>query len=81
MDNEVFEFKNIVEAKQKYNHSIMQGPHRPYDAKSSAASQGAGSHVSSQSSGSPLGHTHLPQQLKYSGISAHNEIHKQSLSN
>jgi hypothetical protein len=43
----------------------------PYDAKSSAASHGAGSQVSSLSSGSPLGHTHLSQQLQYSSISAH----------
>jgi hypothetical protein len=26
MDNEVFEFKNIVKAKPKYYHSAMQGP-------------------------------------------------------
>jgi hypothetical protein len=26
MDNKVFEFKNIVEAKPKYYHSTMQGP-------------------------------------------------------
>jgi hypothetical protein len=32
----------------------------PYDAKASVAAHGAGSQVSSQSSGSPLGHTNLP---------------------
>jgi hypothetical protein len=26
MDNEVFELKNIVKAKPKYYHSMMQGP-------------------------------------------------------
>jgi hypothetical protein len=26
MDNEVFEFKNIAEAKPKYYHSVIQGP-------------------------------------------------------
>jgi hypothetical protein len=26
MDNKVFEFKNIVEAKPKYYHSMIQGP-------------------------------------------------------
>jgi hypothetical protein len=26
MDNEVFEFKNIAEAKPKYYHSVVQGP-------------------------------------------------------
>jgi hypothetical protein len=44
----------------------------PYDAKSSAAPQSLGSQLASQSSGgSSLGHTNLPQQLHYSGISAH----------
>jgi hypothetical protein len=43
----------------------------PYDAKSSTATHGAGSQVSSQSSGSPLGHTHLPQQSQNSDISTH----------
>jgi hypothetical protein len=64
----VFDFKNIAEAKPKYYY---KGPHRPNDAKSSATAHGAGSQVSSQSSGSPPGHTHLPQQSSYSGISAH----------
>jgi hypothetical protein len=64
MDNEVFEFKNIAEAKPKY--------YQPYNVNSSTAAHGAGSQVSSQSSGSPLGHTHLPQRLQYSGMSAHN---------
>jgi hypothetical protein len=49
-----------------------KGPRRPYDAESSAAAHGAGSYVSSQSSGSSLGHPHLPQQSQYSGGSAHN---------
>jgi hypothetical protein len=44
---------------------------KPYDAKSSTATHMAGSQVTSQSSGSPLGHTHLPQQSQNSGISAH----------
>jgi hypothetical protein len=44
----------------------------PYDAKSSAATHGAGSQVTSQSLGSPLGQTNLPHQPQYSGISAHN---------
>jgi hypothetical protein len=48
-----------------------RGPHRPYDAKSSAAAHWAGSQVFSQSSDSPLGHTHLPHQSQYSVISAH----------
>jgi hypothetical protein len=26
IDNEVFEFKNIAEAKPKYYHSVIQGP-------------------------------------------------------
>jgi hypothetical protein len=26
IDNEVFEFKNIAEAKSKYYHSVIQGP-------------------------------------------------------
>jgi hypothetical protein len=43
----------------------------PYDAKSSAAAHGASSQVTSQSSSSPLGHTNLPQQPQYSGISTH----------
>jgi hypothetical protein len=72
IDSEVFEFQNTTEAKPKYYHSMRQGPHRPYDAEFSAATHGAGSHGSSLSSGSPLGHTHLPQQSQYSGISAHN---------
>jgi hypothetical protein len=33
----------------------------PNDAKSPAAAHGAGSQVTSQSSGSPLGQTNLPQ--------------------
>jgi hypothetical protein len=52
------------------------GLHQPYDAKSSAAAHEAGSQVSSQFLGSPLGHTHLPQQTQYSGVSTHNLIHK-----
>jgi hypothetical protein len=44
----------------------------PYDTKSSVAPQTLDSQVTSQSSGeSPLGHTNLPQQPQYSGISAH----------
>jgi hypothetical protein len=58
-----------------------KGLHQPYNAKSSAAAHEAGSQLSSQSSSLPLGHTHLPLQLQYSGISAHIYIHKQSLSN
>jgi hypothetical protein len=40
-----------------------------------------GSHVSSQFSGSPLGHTHLPQQPQYSGALAHKLNSQASLSN
>jgi hypothetical protein len=42
-----------------------------YDAKSSVAAHEVGSQVSSQFSGSPLGHTHLLQQSQNSGFSAH----------
>jgi hypothetical protein len=42
-----------------------------YDAKSSTTANEVGSQVSSQSSGSSLGHTHLPQQSQNSDISAH----------
>jgi hypothetical protein len=49
-----------------------KGPRRPYGVESSTAAHGAGSHVSSQSSGSSLGHTYLPQQSQYSDGSAHN---------
>jgi hypothetical protein len=72
MDNEVFEVWNIAEAKLNTTTQWYEGPHRPYDVKSSAAAHGADSQVSSQSSGSPLAHTHLPQQSQYSGMSAHN---------
>jgi hypothetical protein len=71
IDSEMFKFKNIVEAKLKYYHSVIQGPHQPYNEKSTAAAHGPGSQDSFQSLGSPLGHTHLPQQSQYSGISAH----------
>jgi hypothetical protein len=64
------------ETKRKQNQNTTtwryKGLHRPYDAKSSAAAHGVGSQVSSQSSSSPLGHTHLPQQSQYSDMSAHN---------
>jgi hypothetical protein len=43
----------------------------PYDAKSSAALHGAGSQVTSDSSGSSLGQMNLPQQSQYSGIFAY----------
>jgi hypothetical protein len=43
----------------------------PYDAKSSTVALGAGSQVTSQSSGSPLGQTNLPYQSQYSDIFAH----------
>jgi hypothetical protein len=49
-----------------------KGLHQPYEAKSSAAAHGVGSQVYSHSLGSPLDHTHLPQQSQYSSISAHN---------
>jgi hypothetical protein len=53
-----------------------------HDAKSSAALQGTGSQVTSQSLGSPLGHMNLPQQSQYSGIPFTHKfnIHKQSMS-
>jgi hypothetical protein len=73
------------ETQWEQNQNIIprwcKGPHRSYDVKSSAAAHGAGSQVFSQSSGSPLGHTYLPQQSQYSGVSAHNLIHKQGQSN
>jgi hypothetical protein len=40
---------------------VIRARIEPYDAKSSVAAHGVGSQVSSQSLGSPLGHTHLPQ--------------------
>jgi hypothetical protein len=43
----------------------------PYDTKFSTATHGAGSQVTSHSSGSPLGHTNLPQQSQYSSIAAY----------
>jgi hypothetical protein len=43
----------------------------PCDANSLAAAHGAGSQVTFQSSGSPLGQTNLPQLTQNSGISAH----------
>jgi hypothetical protein len=63
---------NIAEAKPNTTTRQYNGQHRPYDVKSSVAAHGVGSQVSSQYLGSPLGHTHLPQQSQYSGISAHN---------
>jgi hypothetical protein len=62
---------SIVEAKPKYYHSAIQGSASALNAKSSAAAHGAGSQVSSQTSGSPLGHTHLPQQSQNPDSSAH----------
>jgi hypothetical protein len=57
---------------KKSSTQRYKGPHPPYDAKSSAATHGAGSQVTSQSSGSLLGHMNVPQQSQYSDISAHN---------
>jgi hypothetical protein len=64
-----------LKTQRKQNQNTItrryKGPHRPYDVKSPTAAYGAGSQVSSLSLGSPLPHTHLPQQSQYSGISAH----------
>jgi hypothetical protein len=72
IDNEVFEVKK----KQKWYKGLALDDTRariePYDAKTSVAPQSLGSQLTSQSSGrSSLGHTNLPQQPQYSGISAH----------
>jgi hypothetical protein len=75
INDTVFEFENIIQRKRiKIVLSRRsEGPHRPYDAESSVAAHGAGPHASSQSVGSPLGHTHVPQQSQYAGGSAHNK--------
>jgi hypothetical protein len=65
------ESKSLLACHQNTMTRRYKGPHQSYDAKSSSAAHGARSQVSSQSSGSPLGHTHLPQQSQYSGIFAH----------
>jgi hypothetical protein len=64
-------FKNSGSDIKYYKLDDTRARIEPYDAKSSIALQSLGSQLTSQSSGgSPLGHTNLPQQPQYSGISA-----------
>jgi hypothetical protein len=63
---------NIAEAKPKYYHSTIKGPASALRCEVLGCCSRGRLQVSSQTSGSPLGHTHLPQQSQNPGISAHN---------
>jgi hypothetical protein len=65
-------FKNSGSDIKYYKLDDTRAHIETYDVKSSIALQEASSQVTSQSSGSPFGHTNLPQLSQNSGIpSAH----------
>jgi hypothetical protein len=55
-------FTNVAEETKTQALDDTRAHIKPYDAKSSVALHGSGFQVTSQSSGSPLGQTNLPQQ-------------------
>jgi hypothetical protein len=55
-------FENSGSDTKYYRLDDARARIEPYDMKASVALQGSGSQITSQSSGSPLGHTNLPQQ-------------------
>jgi hypothetical protein len=73
-DHEVLEVvKYTAEALQKTTLDATRACIMSKNVESSIALPSSGPQLTSQSSGgSPLGHTNLPQDLQYSGISATN---------